>query len=325
MINIGKRGEPVWKRATWDEALGVIAGKLQAIREKHGPEAVALFSHGTGGAFWKHLLKAYGSGNYTAPSFAQCRGPRDVGFTLTFGADVGSPEYYDFSESRHIVLIGSHLGENAHNSQVQDFVQGLSKGARLTVVDPRLSNIASKADHWLAIKPATDLALLLAWIRLIVNEELYDADYLKAYATGLPELKSAVREYTPEWAARETDLPGGYHRLGGPGAGRRANPTSSFPGPLHRLVRRRCPAQPRHRHPERPPRCLGPARRDLSPRRRSVPEYRGFRSTRAPGRSSRTGRGLSVRRVADHDLHPARIDHRETPTRSRAGWSTAAT
>ena len=207
MINVGKRGEPKWKRASWDEALGVIAGKLQAIKEKHGPEAVALFSHGTGGAFWKHLLKAYGSGYYTAPSFAQCRGPRDVGFTMTFGTELGSPEYYDFSESRYIVLLGSHLGENAHNSQVQDIVQGLDKGAKLCVIDPRLSNIAAKADHWLPIRPATDLALLLAWIRIVVNEELYDADYLKAYATGLPELKSAVQEYTPEWAEKETDIP----------------------------------------------------------------------------------------------------------------------
>jgi len=207
LINTGKRGAPIWKRASWDEALGLVAGKLQTIKEKHGPETVALFSHGTGGSFWKHLLKAYGSGTFAAPSFAQCRGPRDVGFSLTFGSDVGSPEYYDFGESRHIVLIGSHLGENAHNSQVQDIVQGLSKGARLTVVDPRLSNIAAKADRWLAIKPATDMALLLAWIRIIVNEELFDGDYLKAYATGLPELKAAVQGYTPEWAALETDLP----------------------------------------------------------------------------------------------------------------------
>jgi thiosulfate reductase / polysulfide reductase chain A len=207
IINTGKRGEPVWKRASWDEALGVVARKLEAIKQEHGPEAVALFSHGTGGAFWKHLLKAYGSSNYTAPSFAQCRGPRDVGFTLTFGAEVGSPEYYDFSESRFIVLLGSHLGENAHNSQVQDIIKGLDRGAKLCVVDPRLSNIAAKADHWLAIKPATDLALLLAWIRIIINEGLYDADYLAAYATGLPELKAAVREYTPEWAEKETDIP----------------------------------------------------------------------------------------------------------------------
>ncbi|SNB44817.1 molybdopterin-dependent oxidoreductase [Geobacter sp. DSM 9736] len=207
LINTGKRGEPRWKRASWDEALGVVAGKLQAIREKYGPEAVALFSHGTGGAFWKHLLKAYGSPYYTAPSFAQCRGPRDVGFTMTFGTELGSPEFYDFSESRYIVLLGCHLGENAHNSQVQDLIHGLNKGAKLCVVDPRLSNIAGKADHWLPIRPATDLALLLAWIRVIVNEELYDAEYLKAYAMGLPELKAAVQDYTPEWAEKETDIP----------------------------------------------------------------------------------------------------------------------
>jgi thiosulfate reductase / polysulfide reductase chain A len=207
MINIGKRGEPVWKRATWDEALGLIAGKMQGIKQKYGAESMALFSHGTGGAFWKHLLKAYGCSNYTAPSFAQCRGPRDMGFYLTYGSDVGSPEYYDFSKSKYIVLLGSHLGENAHNSQVQDIMSGLADGARLTVVDPRLSNIASKADRWLPIKPASDMALLLAWIRIIIEEGLYDKEYIEKYASGLDELRAAVQQYTPEWAESETTIP----------------------------------------------------------------------------------------------------------------------
>ncbi|MGB9080125.1 MAG: molybdopterin-dependent oxidoreductase [Desulfuromonadaceae bacterium] len=207
LINIGKRGEPVWKRATWDEALGMIATKMQGIKQKHGAESMALFSHGTGGAFWKHLLKAYGCSNYTAPSFAQCRGPRDMGFFLTYGSDVGSPEYYDFSKSKYIVLLGSHLGENAHNSQVQDIMNGLADGARLTVVDPRLSNIASKADRWLPIKPASDMALLLAWIRIIIEEGLYDKEYIEKYASGFDELRAAVQQYTPEWAESETTIP----------------------------------------------------------------------------------------------------------------------
>jgi len=206
LINTGSRGAPVWKRASWDEALGLIAQKMNGIKEKYGPQALALIYHGTGAAYWKHLLHAYGVTTFAAPSFAQCRGPRDIGFVLTFGSDVGSPEYYDFSRSRHIVLIGSHLGENAHNSQVQDIVNGLSHGAKLTVVDPRLSNIASKADRWLAIKPATDLALLLAWIRIIIEEELYDRDYIEKYATGLDELRAAVQPYTPEWAEGETTI-----------------------------------------------------------------------------------------------------------------------
>ena len=206
LINVGKRGEPVWKRASWEEAFGLIAQKMQGIKDKYGAESIALFSHGTGGAFWKHLLKAYGCSNYTAPSFAQCRGPRDIGFFLTYGADVGSPEYYDFSKSKMIVLFGSHLGENAHNSQVQDIVNGIHDGAKLCVVDPRLSNIASKADWWLPIKPATDMALILAWIKIIVDEELYDKEYVEKYATGLTELKIAVKDYSPEWAAMETEL-----------------------------------------------------------------------------------------------------------------------
>ena len=206
MINVGKRGEPVWKQATWDEALTLIAGKMKGIKEKYGTESIALIYHGTGASFWKHLLHAYGSTLSAAPSFAQCRGPRDVGFYLTYGSDVGSPEYYDFSKSKYIVLFGSHLGENAHNSQVQDIMNGLADGAKMTVVDPRLSNIASKADHWLPIKPATDLALILAWIRIIIEEGLYDKEYVAKYASGLPELRAAVQQYTPEWAASETGI-----------------------------------------------------------------------------------------------------------------------
>ena len=206
MINTGKRGEPVWKRATWDEALGVIAGKMKTIKEKYGPESMALIYHGTGASYWKHLLHACGSTLAAAPSFAQCRGPRDIGFVLTFGSDVGSPEYYDFSKSRYIVLFGSHLGENAHNSQVQDIVKGYSDGAKMTVVDPRLSNIASKADRWLPIKPATDLALILAWIRVIIEEGLYDKEYVAKYCTGLDELRAAVQKYTPAWAETETTI-----------------------------------------------------------------------------------------------------------------------
>jgi len=129
-----------------------------------------------------------------------------VGFYLTFGSDVGSPEYYDFSKSKYIVLFGSHLGENAHNSQVQDIMNGLADGAKMTVVDPRLSNIASKADHWLPIKPATDLALILAWIRIVIEEGLYDKEYVAKYAIGLDELRAAVQQYTPEWAASETGI-----------------------------------------------------------------------------------------------------------------------
>jgi len=206
LVRIEKRGDQQFREATWEEALDVTAENLLKVREKYGPEALALFMHGYGGSWFKHLVKAYGSPNISAPSYAQCRGPREVGFYLTFGSIIGSPERTDLENSRCITLIGSHLGENMHNTQVQEFSEALSRGAGLVVVDPRFSVAASKAHHWLPIKPGTDIALLLAWMHVILKEGLYDADYLGKHAAGLDELKKHVADKTPEWAWTHTTI-----------------------------------------------------------------------------------------------------------------------
>lgn len=206
LIRRGDRGSQRYEAVSWDAALDHTAEQLLKIKAKYGPEAVALFSHGFGGSFFKHLLNAYGSDNVGAPSYAQCRGGREVGFQLTFGAAVGSPEVLDLENCRAIALIGSHLGENMHNTQVQEFATALSRGAQLVVVDPRFSTAAGKAKHWLPIKPGTDIALLLAWLHVMLAEGLYDHEYIAQYAVGLDELKAHVADKTPEWAAVETGL-----------------------------------------------------------------------------------------------------------------------
>ena len=152
-------------------------------------------------------MKAYGTPNSAEPAFAQCRGPRDVGYQLTFGRPVNSPEPVDLEESKCIVLIGSHIGENVFTSQVTAFADGLAKGAKLIVVDPRFSTAASKANYWLPIKPGTDTALLLAWMNVLITEKLYDKEYLDQYATGLKELENHVQAFTPEWGEQITEIP----------------------------------------------------------------------------------------------------------------------
>ncbi|MCG6925265.1 MAG: molybdopterin-dependent oxidoreductase [Acidobacteria bacterium] len=206
LLRASVRGEEQWTEVTWDEALGHIAEKMQKIKAEYGPEAVALFSHGVGGTFLKHTLKAYGSPNISAPSFAQCRGPRDVGFELTFGHPVGSPEPTDIRNSKCLVLIGSHLGENMHNTQVQEFADAVGSGASVIVVDPRFSIAASKAKHFLPIKPGTDIALLLAWMNVIVREGLYDKEYVEAYGFGFEAFSAEIQPFTPEWAYPETGI-----------------------------------------------------------------------------------------------------------------------
>ena len=207
LLRTGKRGEGKFERVSWDCALDYFAKRLSELKAQYGPESVALFPHGVASAFFGTLMKAYGSPNHAEPSFAQCRGPRDVGYALTFGRDLSSPEPLDFEEAKLIVLIGSHIGENVFTSQVTAFADALSRGAKLIVVDPRFSTSAAKADWWLPIRPGTDIALLLAWMSVLISEDAYDKEYIETYASGFSQLAAHVRGFTPEWAEAITELP----------------------------------------------------------------------------------------------------------------------
>lgn len=206
LIRTRERGKQVFREATWDEAFEYIAKKMKAIAAEHGPETVALFTHGSGGSFFKQLMKAYGSTSISAPSYSNCRGPREEAYILTYGEAINSPENTDMRNSKCIVLLGSHIGENTHSAQVNEFAQAIRNGASIITVDPRFSVAASKSKYWLPIKPGTDLALLLAWIHVIIEEELYDKDYVAHYTNGFDKLKAAVKTNTPEWAYPITSI-----------------------------------------------------------------------------------------------------------------------
>jgi thiosulfate reductase / polysulfide reductase chain A len=206
MIRRDRRGSQEFQEVSWDDALDVVAENFEKIKANHGASALALFLHGYGGNWMRHLFRAYGSPNIAAPSYAQCRGPRDVGFNLTYGWGVGSPERTDIMHSRCLVLIGSHLGENMHNTQVQEFAEAVRRGATVITVDPRYSVAASKSSEWMPIKPGTDLALLLAWMHVILGEGLHDREYLAAYGYGFEQLQEHVKPYSPEWAYTRTGL-----------------------------------------------------------------------------------------------------------------------
>jgi len=206
LIRVEKDGKQTFREASWEEALDLIANKMIEIKSKYGPESFALLKHGSPGKHFEHLFKAYGSDTIAEPAFAQCRGPRAVGFKLTYGSTVGSPETTDIRDTKCLVLIGSHIGENMHNSQVQEVSDAIDKGITIITVDPRLSTIANKSKFWLPIRPATDMALLLSWMHVLIYEELYDKKYIEKYSIGFEKLKEHVRKFTPEWAYPITDI-----------------------------------------------------------------------------------------------------------------------
>jgi thiosulfate reductase/polysulfide reductase chain A len=199
-------GRQTFVEVEWDEALDFVADKMKSIAATHGPAKMLMLNHGAGSSHFRHLLRAYGSDSNAEPAFAQCRGPRDVGFRLTFGESASSPERTDMANARCIVLIGSHIGENLHNGQVQTLAEALNKDVTLITVDPRFSVPAGKSKHWLPIKPGTDMALLLSWMHVLIEEDLYDADYVERYTAGFEQLADHVRAYTPEWVYLETGI-----------------------------------------------------------------------------------------------------------------------
>jgi thiosulfate reductase / polysulfide reductase chain A len=206
LIRVEERGKQVFREASWDEALIYIADKMKAISSRYGPESMAVFTHGSGSAYYSNLMKAFGSSNIAEPSYAQCKGPRDEAFLATFGEEVYSPERTDIRDAKCMVLIGSHIGENMHNGQIQEMSDAIDKGITIITVDPRFSTAAGKSKFWLPIKPSTDIALLLAWIHEIIYNDYYDKKYVDKYCSGLDKLKEHVKDFTPEWAYSITTI-----------------------------------------------------------------------------------------------------------------------
>jgi thiosulfate reductase/polysulfide reductase chain A len=200
LIRVEERGKQVFREATWDEAFEYISARMKDISVKYGPESMALITHGSGSSYFSTLFNAFGSPNIAEPSYAQCRGPRDEAFFATFGEEVYSPEITDIRDTRCLVLIGSHIGENMHNGQIQEMSDAIDKGATIITVDPRFSTAAGKSKYWLPVKPSTDMALLLAWMHEIIYNDYYDKKYVEKYCSGFEQLKEHVKDFTPEWA-----------------------------------------------------------------------------------------------------------------------------
>ncbi len=205
---VGERGEGKWAKISWDEALDEVAHNMDKVRKKYGPHALAYFDHGASAEFTREIFKALGTENYSSePAFFQCVGPVAIAYLNTMGFVVsGTRQYIDMANAKAILLVASHIGENVHVSHVREFIEGLSKGAKLVVVDPRFSAAANKADIYLPIRPGTDTALLLAWINYVIQHGLYEKEFVERNCIGFDKVRAAVKDYTLEWAAKICDL-----------------------------------------------------------------------------------------------------------------------
>jgi anaerobic selenocysteine-containing dehydrogenase len=207
MKRVGARGEGKWKRISWNEALTIIANRLQDITKRYGPEAID-FHHGhyhSGdilGAYLARLANLIGTPNITNPSHV-CHLPRVF---LGFNYDLGAVVPPDVAHTKCLIIWGGNP-EATNKPQEIAIKEARERGIKLIVIDPRVTCYAKKADFHAQLRPGTDGALALGLLHVIIKEELYDKEFVKKWTTGFEKLAKHIEQYSPEKVAKITWVP----------------------------------------------------------------------------------------------------------------------
>jgi anaerobic selenocysteine-containing dehydrogenase len=220
---VGPRGGGRWERVSWDEVLDDIAGRIRRALVEGRPQEV-MYHLGRPGhelVYLQRVFHAWGIDGHNSHTNV-CSASARAGYAFWMGMDRPSP---DHAKARFMLLLSSHL-ETGHyfNPHAQRIMEGKARGARICVIDARLSNTASMADWWLSPWPGSEGAVLLAMAHVLIREHRYDREFVRrwvnweeylrterpelpvtftAFETALDELYAA---YTPEFAAQESGV-----------------------------------------------------------------------------------------------------------------------
>ena len=222
MKRSGPRGSGQWARTSWNEVLETFGARIRkAFQEKRGEEVMYHVGRPGHDYIMERILQAWGIDGHNSHTNV-CSSSARLGYLLWHYADRPSP---DHANARFILLLSAHL-ESGHyfNPHAQRIIEGKMAGAKLAVCDPRLSNTASMADYWLPSYPGTEAAMLLAMAKVILDENRYDAEFVKrwtnwedlevdgfsargqSFEAAIQALKRHYAEFTPEFAEKETGV-----------------------------------------------------------------------------------------------------------------------
>lgn len=207
MKRTAERGEGKWERISWDEALESIARKITETIERDGRRAIC-FAQGTPKGLELYLMIRLANllniPNVATPGNI-CHMPREVASTLTCGF-FPIPDYEQ--PPACVMVWGSNLFQtNEEGILGSRLRRTIDQGARLIVIDPRKTAIASRADLWLQPRPGTDLVLALGMLRVMLDDGLYERDFVENWTKGFPELKEHVQQYPMDRVSEITWIP----------------------------------------------------------------------------------------------------------------------
>jgi anaerobic selenocysteine-containing dehydrogenase len=206
----GAPAREVFERIAWDEALDLIAQKFKSIVAEYGSESILPYSYGgtlgalNGASMDRRFFHRLGASQLER---SICSSAGEEGLKSVIGIKLGT-EPEQFAHSRYIIAWGSNIhGNNVH---LWPFIaEARRQGAKLVVIDPYRTRTAKCADWYLPINPGTDAALALGLMHVIINENLFDADYVSRYTIGFEDLKARAQQYPPEQVAHWTGISAG--------------------------------------------------------------------------------------------------------------------
>lgn len=198
-----KRVKGGWERISWDQALTEIADKLLSLKKEYGPSALGVFSGSIGVenlemvGLTQRFKACYGSPNFFSVE-SICYRMRIRTRQITFG------KYPTEELDSNLYILWGHNPDESDFPLKLAIDENLKKGAKVVVIDPKRIALADKAEMYLRIRPGTDGALALAMINVIINENLYDKEFVDRYTFGFDQLVPHIQKYTPEWAEKIT-------------------------------------------------------------------------------------------------------------------------
>lgn len=194
---IGEKGEGKWQQISWDQAFDEIAGRMKKIVDKYGPEAIGTTS-GTSRTTRQYMMRfmnLLGSPNNDIGQTQICYGPGNMTSTALYGFSDEGPGVS--RSTKCVMLIGTNP-EQAFRHQWVRIHELVKEGCKLVAIDPRRTVPAESADLWLQLRPGTDCALLMAMINVIINEKLYDREFVDKWCYGFDKLAERAKEYPPQ-------------------------------------------------------------------------------------------------------------------------------
>lgn len=206
---IGERGNGTWERISWDEAYDMIVEKIGGLQKKYGPECIALTT-GTGRHHLAQLWRfgnVLGTPNATSAGALICLGPRKNAGDFCAGVFAGV-DYYGDVKPGGILVWGANPAISGADGELQWCIKDAAKaGTPLIIVDPQPTELTKDAACWLRLRPGTDGALALGILNIIIEEELYDHEFVENWTVGFEELKERCRQYPVEQVSEITWVP----------------------------------------------------------------------------------------------------------------------